>query len=223
MRIFQVDPKMKKGVVVGYGVLIINNEKQYTDTLDNFELDSKTLFTRQYYMYNDDLGHYVVNDKFEEYPNETMNNLIDNIDIYLQAQAERTYIPPVEPTLEELKTTKIFEMKAERNLREQQDIEYNNKLFDYDELSRERLSLAHQALEDNQETTSILWTCADNSFMELTLEDFKNINTLSATRLSNLHATYNKLKVLINNCTTKEEVQKITFDTDTSKISYGGD
>lgn len=127
-----------------------------------------------------------------------------------------------EPTLDELKAYKIAEMKAERNIREQQIIEYNGSTFDYDDLARERLLLGRQSLEDaGVEDAKLKWTCADNEITYLGVEDFKGINTVAATRSIMLHDTYNKLKVLINSCGTKEELEKVTFDTDVSMLSYG--
>lgn len=131
---------------------------------------------------------------------------------------------PSEPesTLDELKASKIDEMKAERNIREQQMIEYNGNTFDYDDLARERLLLGRQSLEDaGVEDAKLKWTCADNGITYLGVEDFKGINTVAATRSIMLHDTYNKLKVLINSCSTKEELEKVTFDTDVSMLSYG--
>jgi hypothetical protein len=127
-----------------------------------------------------------------------------------------------EPTLDELKASKISEMKAEHNIREQQIIEYNGNTFDYDDLARERLLLGRQSLEDaGVEDAKLKWTCADNEITYLGIEDFKGINTVAATRSIMLHDTYNKLKVLINSCGTKEELEKVTFDTDVSMLSYG--
>lgn len=128
-----------------------------------------------------------------------------------------------EPTLDELKASKIDEMKAERNIREQQIVEYNGNTFDCDDLARERLLLGRQSLEDaGIEGAKLKWTCADNEITYLGIEDFKGINTVAAARSIMLHDTYNKLKVLINSCGTKEELEKVTFDTDVSMLSYGG-
>lgn len=147
------------------------------------------------------------------------NKLIGNADKeYIYKDGQIVEKPPEPIDIEALKTSKIAEMKAERDNREVQDIEYNGKMFDYDDKSRERLTLARQALEDNK-TESILWTCADNTFATLTLEDFKSINTLSAIRSTEIHEQYNKLKLLINSLETEEEIKEVTFDTDTSTIT----
>lgn len=147
------------------------------------------------------------------------NKLIGNANKeYIYKDGQIVEKPPEPIDIEALKTAKIAEMKAERDNREVQDIEYNGKMFDYDDKSRERLTLSRQALEDNK-TESILWTCADNTFATLTLEDFKAINTLSATRSTQLHEQYNKLKLLINSLEIEEQIKEVTFDTDTSTIT----
>lgn len=147
------------------------------------------------------------------------NKLIGNSDKeYIYKDGKIVEKPPEPVDIEALKKSKIAEMKSERDNREVQDIEYNGKLFDYDDKSRERLTLARQSLEDNK-IESILWTCADNTFATLTLEDFKAINTLSATRSTELHEQYNKLKLLINSLETEEEIKEVTFDTDTPTIT----
>lgn len=216
MRVFQIDPVWEKGKITTYSVLIINGDRQYTDTLENFELDSSFYYERKSLIYNDDLGQYIVDGVEKEYPDSSMDMVFNGIDSYLQAQTKRN--APPEPSLNEVKETKIEEMKAERDYREVQDIEYNGNTYDYDDKSRERLSRAQQYLEDNG-LESILWTCADNTCSLLSIEDFKNINTISATRSTALHEQYNRLKIYINGLTSADEVNAVTFDTDVSSIN----
>lgn len=182
---------------------------------------------------------YIILDGTDISPNGNWNipsNCIDGIEplepkegfdvVWTDDKWEYKEIPkePSEPeqTLDELKASKIAEMKTERNIREQQIIEYNGNTFDYDDLARERLLLGRQSLEDaGVEDAKLKWTCADNEITYLGVEDFKGINIVAATRSIMLHDTYNKLKVLINSCGTKEELEKVTFDTDVSMLSYG--
>lgn len=121
--------------------------------------------------------------------------------------------PTTTLTLEETKAHQIALMKTERDAREVAILEYDGKTFDYDDKSRERLRIAEKALIDNN-LPSQEWTCADNTKTELTVADFKIINTLAAERSATLHERYNTLKELINNCLTIEEVEAITFDSD---------
>lgn len=198
-------------------------------------------YTKVVYKINEDNKYigYIILDSTDISPNGNWNipsNCVEGVEpleskdgfdvIWNGSSWEYKEIPkePSEPelTLDELKASKIAEMKAERNIREQQIIEYNGNTFDYDDLARERLLLGRQSLEDaGVEDAKLKWTCADNEITYLGVEDFKGINTVAATRSIMLHDTYNKLKVLINSCSTKEELEKVTFDTDVSMLSYG--
>ena len=118
----------------------------------------------------------------------------------------------IEPVLDDVKANKKHELKYERDKREVAVIAYKGKQFDYDDKARERLNIARQALEDNN-LPKQMWTCADNTDIELTVEDFKNINSLAAQRSGQLHDQYRKLCNHIDGLQTKEEIEKITFDT----------
>ncbi len=88
------------------------------------------------------------------------------------------------------------------------------KNLDYDDKARERFSnIARQALEDNN-LPSQMWTCADNTDIELTVEDFKNINSLAAQRSGQLHDTYRKLCDYIDKLKTADGECCYFFDTE---------
>lgn len=118
MRIFQSDTIKKKGEIVGYQILIIDGEKQYTDTAENFKSDSgKDINTSV--IYNDDEGLCVIGGKYKEYPNADFDGYINDIDIYIAAKTEREYVPPKEPTAEEKLQQQASETKSQ--LMEQKD------------------------------------------------------------------------------------------------------
>ena len=119
----------------------------------------------------------------------------------------------VESSLDELKKAKLQQLKWERDRRETLPIDYKGKAYDYDDKARERMRIAQQALEDNN-IPSQTWTCADNSTTELTVTDFKALNTLAAQRSGQLHEQYNKLKVYVDTLKTVEDVEVVNFDTD---------
>lgn len=129
---------------------------------------------------------------------------------YLEIEKEPEPEKPAEATLEELKHQKVNLFKSYRDTEEISIIEYNNKTFDYDDKSRERMRIAEKALVDNN-LTSQLWTCADNTQTILTVDDFKNINTVAAQRSALLHVKYNDLKMTVNTCTSKEELSLIIW------------
>ena len=79
MRIFQSDPIKKKGEIVGYQILIIDGEKQYSDTVENFKSDSgKDINTSV--IYNDDEGICIINGEYKDYPNADFDGYIANVD-----------------------------------------------------------------------------------------------------------------------------------------------
>ena len=104
MRVF----KIKKGEI-----LIINGDKQYSDTVENFKLDSKlSLNNLTEVIYDNYQECCVINKEFKEYPNANFDNYIDNVDTYIKAKEKREYVPPEEPTEEEKALAKINEIMA---------------------------------------------------------------------------------------------------------------
>ncbi len=87
-------------------VLIIDGDKQYTDTVENFKADSgiKSLPVRVWY--NDDQPNVVIKqdtdseEEWKAYPIAEYDDYIAAIDDYLAAKEKREYVPP---TFEELK------------------------------------------------------------------------------------------------------------------------
>lgn len=104
MRVFQI----QKGEI-----LIINGDKQYSDTVENFKLDSGlSLNNLTEVIYDNYQECSVINKEFKEYPNTEFEGYIDNVDIYIKAKTEREYVPPEEPTEEEKALAKINEIMA---------------------------------------------------------------------------------------------------------------
>lgn len=124
-----------------------------------------------------------------------------------------TLIPPAKilpETLDEVKIAKIKEFKAIRDAKEVAIIIYNGKTYDYDDKARERMRIAKDALVDNN-IASQTWTCADNTIVELSVADFKAINTLAATRSGQLHDKYNELKSQVEAMDNIEAVRAVQF------------
>ena len=115
------------------------------------------------------------------------------------------------PSLDEVKAHKISQLKAERDRREVEPLQTEKGLFDYDDKSRDRLTIARQALTDNDSIPYLLWTTADNQRVTLTIADFADINSAAAYRSNLLHVRYNELKAEVNACETVEEVGAITW------------
>lgn len=148
--------------------------------------------------------------------NDDFNKLIGNRDgEYLIADDGSVYPKPA-PTdaelLEEVKTAKIAELKAERDNKEVEPISYQGYSFDYDSKARERISAAIIALELQGEGATIEWTTADNADTPVTANDLKMIIAAVAVRSNKLHAAYRVAKEKVEAATTKEEVENVVLE-----------
>ena len=114
------------------------------------------------------------------------------------------------PSLEDVKTAKINELKGIRDAKEVEPVQTDKGLFDYDDKSRDRLAIARQALTDAGGGT-IVWTTADNQRVEMGITDFATINRAAAVRSNNLHVKYNELKARVNEAQTAEEVEAVVW------------
>lgn len=86
-------------------VLIIDGNRTYSDTVDNFLLDAGAVSVPESVVYDDDQECCVVDGDFLSYPNGTYSVYCDRIQDLLDAQAKRTYVPPAEPTEEDQKAS----------------------------------------------------------------------------------------------------------------------
>ena len=122
------------------------------------------------------------------------------------------YLVGTAPTrpLDEVKAAKIVELKNERTMREEAPVEYKEKLWDFDSKSRDRIISTIFALE-SKDIESITWTAFDNSSLELTIEDLKNIISAAAVRGNSLHKYYRILRDLVNDASSIEEIKSINW------------
>lgn len=117
---------------------------------------------------------------------------------------------PIQP-LDELKTDKLAALKAERDNKEVEPIEYNGNSFDYDEKARDRINAAIIALELAGAEATLAWTCADNTDATVTAADLKNIIAAVAVRSNALHVAYRTAKTAVEAAETVEELQAINL------------
>lgn len=110
-------------------------------------------------------------------------------------------------SLEELKETKIYELKEQRKQLETAPIMYKDKEIDYDKESQFRMELVSELLEEND--TNIKWTMTDNDEEQLTVDDFKQIRLLATQRVIDLHTKYNEAKILVESAKTEDDLKKI--------------
>lgn len=147
------------------------------------------------------------------------NKLIGNGDgEYLIADDGSVYPKPA-PTDAELlataKPAKIAELKAERDAKEVEPIEYAGNLYDYDSKARDRISAAIIALDVQtakaKSTASIDWTTADNQDVKVTADDLRCVIASVANRSNALHVAYRAAKDKVEQATTVAEVDAVTL------------
>lgn len=115
------------------------------------------------------------------------------------------------PPLQEIKSAKIAELKAERDAREVEPIEYQGYSFDYDEKARERINAAIIALDVQGADADIAWTTADNQDVSVTAADLRAIVAAVAVRSNALHIKYRSLKAQVQACSSAGDVEAIKW------------
>lgn len=148
--------------------------------------------------------------------NDDFNKLIGNAGgEYLIADDGSVYPKPA-PTdaelLEDAKTAKIAELKAERDSKEVEPITYNGNSYDYDDKARERINAAIIALDVQGADVSIDWTTATNADVKVTANDLRMVIAMVANRSNALHVAYRAAKDKVEAATTVAEVEAITLD-----------
>lgn len=141
--------------------------------------------------------------KCAEWCNETQQAYIEDKGDYYECVA----IPA--PSLEELKQSKLTELKTIRDTEEVKPISYNGNLFDFDEKARDRINSAIIALSITGQ--SIEWTTADNTEVMVNADDLRGVIAAVAMRSNELHVKYRQLKEQVEACTTKEQLEKIEW------------
>ena len=158
-------------------------------------------------------GYVIVN-------HDDFNKLIGNGDgDYLIADDGVVYPKPAPTDAERLaaaKSAKIAELKAERDSKEVEPIEYGGNLYDYDDKARERINAAIIALDvqtaQAKATASIDWTTADNQDVKVTADDLRCVIAMVAQRSNALHVAYREAKAKVEQATIVAEVNAITLN-----------
>lgn len=115
------------------------------------------------------------------------------------------------PTLQEIKSAKIAELKAERDSKEVEPINYQGYSFDYDSKARERIAAAIVALEVAGASATLTWTTADNQDVSVTAADLRAIVAAVAVRSNALHIAYRKAKAQVEAAGSAEEVNAVCW------------
>lgn len=148
--------------------------------------------------------------------NDDFNKLIGNADGDYLIADDGTVYPKPAPTDAELlataKPAKIAELKAERDSKEVEPIEYQGYSFDYDSKARERISAAIIALEVAGASATLTWTTADNKDVKVTADDLRCVIAAVGQRSNALHVAYRASKDKVEQAATVAEVEAVTLD-----------
>ena len=116
------------------------------------------------------------------------------------------------PPLADLKLAKREEINRARDAAEQGGFPYLGKTFDSDTISCLRISCAAQSMELAPSSSTITWTCQDNSTIDLTPTDLKGLVATLAMHSNACHEKATALKEKIEAAQTAEELAAITWD-----------
>lgn len=214
MKVFQIQKD---------NVLIINGDKQYSDTIENFKLDSRlTLDGFNEVIYDNYQECCVINKEFMEYPNSNFENYINNIDIYIKAKENREYIPPKEPTLDELKEAKLNEagevfVKKRDAIRWVQIDETHTYGFDCASEDITNFLAAYTFLDTqvskSNTTMYKVWLDKENKgIVELNLGQMSKVFNFVRTDQFKDYAWLEQIQNQINDCQSKEDLDGIILE-----------
>lgn len=130
---------------------------------------------------------------------------------YREAEKDPEPAQPRELTLDEIKSTKLQELKAARDAAEVEPVAYNGHNYDFDDKSRARLDIALKALQLQGASATVDWTMADNSTATITANDILQVFAAAAQRSNELHQRYRVLKEQVSAAEDKAAVEAINF------------
>lgn len=147
--------------------------------------------------------------------NASFNELIDrrqeiNGKLHRFFEIKEIIIP--EPTLDELKLQKREEINRARDAAEQGGFTYLDKVFDSDQVSCQRISMAAQAMALAPDDVTITWTCQDNSTIDLNKTQLAGMVVALAEWSNTCHIKATSLKEQIELAETEEDLEKIQWN-----------
>lgn len=133
----------------------------------------------------------------------------------------KMYFVGEEPSrpLDDLKLMKREEINKARDKAEQGGFSFAKKTFDSDPVSCQRIACAAQAmaaLTHLEPEPIITWTCQDNTTIDLTASQLQELVMALASHSNECHKKATKLKELVEEAQSEEELDKISWDMDLS-------
>lgn len=120
-------------------------------------------------------------------------------------------LPDATPALEAVKLARWAVLKQARDAAEVEPVQVGSMLFDVDDRSLQRRSMALEIASDYGPGWSEVWTLADNSMAVVTEADLRQITAALAVRTRDLHQVGRALRAQIMAATTVEQVQSVVW------------
>lgn len=196
-------------------VLIINGDKMYKDSPDNFILDGGSLqadkVTLSEVIYDDQQSHAVINGDFCDKPIAAIEDKIAAIDAYIAAKAGREYVPP---TIEELREQALnyqyqtYEDQKHAIVWLQDGSGYG---FDCDDQGQNNWQVALTLME-NDVTGFKVYINKNNlkekRFLEITRSQMMEAGNLAKAQQYAAYSGFEKVRAEIANCTTAKQLKQ---------------
>ena len=151
----------------------------------------------------------ILNKPYEKQEHIDFVAYANNHNMVIEDKGEYLECVEVVIPLEEVKATKIAELKLARDTEELSPISFGGYLWDFDEKAQMRINGAIVALGS---TNTVTWTSADNQEIKgVNADDLKGVVGASAIRSNTLHIKYRDLKALVESATSQAEVESIVW------------
>ena len=147
-------------------------------------------------------------------------DIFNSVEVYLTTNTNCKYYEgnivsdTIVVPLEVLKASRWNILKAIRDKLERTTFTWNSNVFDSDEVSKVKLTLAGikavKALQ-SEESYNEYWTLADNSVILLSAQDMVDVLEALGNHIRNVHYIGRTLRIAIEEATTEEEVLAIVW------------
>ena len=193
MRVFQIIDK---------SVLIIKGNEQYSDSFDNFKVDSGLTNLPSKIVYDDTQKKCCVDDEFTSYPDSKYEGYIDNVTAYIEAKAKREYVPP---TLSELKAKALSIQYTKYLAKKEADVVVDDLRFSTDEKSQREWQTALTLITDKGK-----YKVRDSSnsiaLVDVTREQLIAVGNEARKQQIAAYEWFMKIRDAINNCKNEDEL-----------------
>lgn len=164
-----------------------SDNRNYTDSRENFEKDFGEEFPYKSVDYNRTIGSCCIDGKaFQDYPNTEFEGILDNVQTYIDAKKKREKDAIPDPMPEEIEAARLEKAKAERATAVAAiKVEVDGMTFDGDEKAQSRMTRAIQTAEITG-MDSTQWVLADNSIATVTVAQMKQALAKAMTAMGKL-------------------------------------